>query len=326
MRSAWYVALAGLSVVGVAHCSSEDDTTQTGAPTASPTASSSGTSTAVGGGGVGGNVGGGTNTGVAGWGQGGAHIVTCQGKIYECGDMIDNDGDGMIDWQDEECTGPCDNTEGSLYGGIPGQAGPACKVDCYFDQDSGSGNDQCYWDHVCDPKSISPDYYPEPEAADACEYTSGDVVITPIHQTCETLLQANGQLQECLDFCLPLTPNGCDCFGCCELPAGEGNYIWLGSEGLEGDTVCTMNDLADPDLCHPCTPVTDCFNGCGRCELCMGKTTLPPDCFGAGGSGAGGGPPSQRCDDGIQPCGLPGDDPCPPDQYCITGCCIIVPT
>ena len=55
--------------------------------------------------------------------------------------------------------------------------------------------------------------------------------------------------------------------------------------------------------------MTDCFNGCGRCELCMGKTELPPDCFGGGGAGAGGGPPEQRCDENIQPCGLPGDEP-----------------
>ena len=28
---------------------------------------------------------------------------------------------------------------------------------------------------------------------------------------------------------------------------------------------------------------------------------------------------------GVQPCGLPGQDPCPAGQYCITGCCQIIP-
>src|SRR4030095_11484575 len=96
--------------------------------------------------------------------QGGStpQISECQGHVYACGDIVDNAMDGEIDMADPDCLGPCDNTEDSYYGGIPGQPGPACTVDCYWDQDSGSGNDACCWTHECDPNEVAPDYYPEP--------------------------------------------------------------------------------------------------------------------------------------------------------------------
>src|SRR5262249_13015210 len=81
----------------------------------------------------------------------------------------------------------------------------------------------------------------------------------------------------------------------------------------------------DPTKCHPCEPVKACLNGCGHCELCIGKDMLPPDCApdaGAASSGSGGG---MQCDMGIQPCGLPGQSPCPVNFYCISGCCQPVP-
>ncbi len=238
----------------------------------------------------------------------------CQGHIYECGDMLDNDGDSLIDYKDNDCLGPCDDTEDSYFGGIPGSTGPKCAQDCYFDQDSGSGNDDCYWSHVCDPLSVAPNYYPEPSNGDGCAYAGPTHIIQPIAETCANLV--NSQSQDCLDYCLPLTPNGCDCFGCCELPADSGDFVWLGSEGIDGTTVCTSDQLANSDICHPCTPVTDCFNDCGHCELCVGKTVLPPDCFDPDGGGT-----TEQCPNGEQPCGVPGQDPCPSGYYCITGCC-----
>src|SRR5437773_4343797 len=35
--------------------------------------------------------------------------ATCQGKLYECGDCTDNDGDGKIDSEDPDCLGACQN-------------------------------------------------------------------------------------------------------------------------------------------------------------------------------------------------------------------------
>jgi hypothetical protein len=137
------------------------------------------------------------------------------------------------------------------------------------------------------------------------------------------------QSQECYDYCGPLTPNGCDCFGCCELPAGSGSYVWLGSEDAAGNGTCDIANMNNPDMCQPCLPVAACLNECGPCEVCIGKPEPDPGCDGAGGaggsSGAGGGG-QQQCEEGVQPCGLPGQDPCPTNYYCITGCCRPEPT
>lgn len=274
-----------------------------------------------------GSGGAGSTTGVGTYssGVGGAPTMTadCQGHIYQCGDLVDNDMDGLLDSQDPDCLGPCDNTEDSYYGGIPGQNNAPCKQDCYWDQDGGPGNDDCYWDHQCDPNEVDPNYYPEPSVGSQCEYQGPDFNITPVMKTCSELDAE--QSATCHDICGPLTPNGCDCFGCCELPAGSGAFVWLGSTGENEDTVCTLADIGDSTKCHPCEPVADCMNPCDPCELCIGKPAPDPGCTGGeGGNGAGGAPPGQ-CEPGVQPCGLMGQEPCVPGYYCITGCCIATP-
>jgi len=267
-------------------------------------------------------------------GTGVTMIVTCQGKTYECGDLIDNDNDGLLDSEDPDCLGPCDNTEDGYISGIPGGSGPDCTVDCYFDQDSGAGNDDCHWSHQCDPHEVAPNYYPESSAGTKCKYNTA-ASIPGSSMTCDQLY--NAQSTACTNFCGPLTPNGCDCFGCCELPAGKGNYVWLGSEDASGNGSCKLDVINDPMKCQPCLPVKACLNTCGKCELCIGKTTLPPECnpsssassgatgsSGAGSStGSGGG--DLQCETGVQPCGLPGQAACTGGAYCITGCCHKIP-
>ena len=275
----------------------------------------------IGGGGAGGAT---TTTGGAGGaatgGTGGAPVlmeVPCVNQVYECGDIFDNDGDGLVDWMDPDCLGPCDNTENSFYGGIPGQPGPACTVDCYWDANSGSGDDECNWSHQCDKNEETPPGHPEP--ASKCPYDP-DANIPGTALSCDDLIMA--QSETCASFCGPLTPNGCDCFGCCELPAGSGKYVWLGSEDeATGEGSCTMADIADPDKCEPCFPVPSCLNDCELCELCIGKDELPPECDPSGTGGAGG---SMQCPPGIQACGVPGQAPCPAGHYCITGCCQMI--
>ncbi len=174
-------------------------------------------------------------------------------------------------------------------------------------------------------------------------------------KTCAELDAA--QSQTCTDYCGPLTPNGCDCFGCCELPAGGGKYVWLGSE-INDVGSCSLKDVADPTKCQPCTPVQACLNKCEKCEICLGKPTLPPECFppppdggvgGGGGTGGTGGTTStggtssggttstggtagtggtcggQICPVGKQACGLACQPPCPSGQFCLTGCCTALP-
>jgi hypothetical protein len=283
-----------------------------------------------------------SGTGAAG-GSGPCVPVTCQGKTYACGDCLDNDGDGLVDADDPDCLGPCDNTEDSYFGGIPGQNNAPCKMDCYFDQDTGPGNDDCYWDHKCDPHEVAAGYYPEHDLGVQCAYDPN--ANTPgTSKTCDELY--NAQSATCGSYCGPLTPNGCDCFGCCELPAGSAKYVWLGST-LNGVGTCDIASVGDPSKCQPCLPVKGCLNTCEHCELCLGKTTLPPDCFPDGGSTSSSSSTSSgsttsssgsttsssstssgstgQCSPGVQPCGLPGQSPCGAGTYCITGCCQQIP-
>ncbi len=222
------------------------------------------------------------------WHDPNCHVVACQGHVYACGDCRDNDGDGKADSQDPDCLGPCDNNESGYNLEIPGGNAAPCRQDCYYDQDTGGGNDECVWDHRCDDL--------QPVETAGCDYDA------PCGNCrCEDWMA--GQSAVCLDFCLPITPNGCDCFGCCELRPDE--WRFLGSPG------CSIEAIEN---CSPCTPVASCLNECGHCELCLGKTELPPDCN-----------EQQECPEGVQPCGEPGDDPCPEGQYCVTGCCVYYP-
>ncbi len=192
-------------------------------------------------------------------------VRTCQNKTYDCGDCQDNDGDGLTDADDPECLGACQNSEETFAGNIPGQNNAPCKHDCYFDKDTGHGNDDCRWDHRCD----------ELEPQNGCGYDP-DVKISGTKLSCEEL--AVEQSAECEDTCGPLTPPGCDYFGCCELPANSGNYVWIGSEDEDGEPSCDSESVLDPDKCHPCTPVGAYLKPCGPCELCAGMTELPEHC------------------------------------------------
>src|SRR5690606_33835333 len=53
-------------------------------------------------------------------GEDGAIEVLCGSTPCACSDGQDNDGDGVADGFDSECTGPFDHDEGSFATGIPG--------------------------------------------------------------------------------------------------------------------------------------------------------------------------------------------------------------
>ena len=209
------------------------------------------------------------------------YVTQCQNHVYQCGNCMDDDGDGKIDSEDPDCLGPCDNSEGSFEPAIPGGNNAPCKADCYFDQDTGSGNDQCYWDHRCDPNEVAPAYNPE---GAQCAYQ-------PTTKAGGGLSCAQAQMMQsaqCKSFCGPLTPNGCDCFGCCSFP-GLAYPVWLGSRDAGGTASCTSKTVNDPTKCRRCQKVAACDKPCGRCQLCIGKDTVPDDCYMSGGDGGAGG-------------------------------------
>ncbi len=211
--------------------------------------------------------------------------VACSGQVWSCGDGTDNDSDGKIDLEDPECTGPCDDKEDSFQTGLPGD-NMDCKQDCFFDGNSGQGDDGCIWSLRCDPEN--------PGANVGCEYTGG--------QNCNNETQTDN----CIMYCTQFVPNGCDCFGCCTVDTGNGEVnVFLGS-GPD----CSLTSL---DACESCTPSTDCGNPCDPmdCELCFGESELPEGCDEPGG-----------CEGGL-PCTV--EEDCPVDFYCLTGCCLPPP-
>jgi hypothetical protein len=218
----------------------------------------------------------------------------------QCSDGKDNDGDGVIDGFDPECTGPWDNDEGTFATGIPGDNVDPKWQDCFFDGNSGAGDDGCRYNTGC---------------------LTGD--LEPTDKDCKLTA-------ECIKFCAPLTPNGCDCFGCCTVEV-NGTAV-----DIQTASTCSVDKIDDEKACPRCVKAAACENTCGRCELCPGRTVadLPEDCgtttgaggagnTGAGGAGTGGGP-TYTCDGGEQVCGagLPG---CPLSHYCSLGCCILRP-
>jgi cysteine-rich repeat protein len=209
--------------------------------------------------------------------------IPCNGTIYACGDMVDNDRDGSIDLDDKECISPCDDNEGSFQTDLPGQNND-CKGDCYFDSNSGGGDDQCEWNLQCDPEN--------PGAQVGCEYDP-QMAMGPM---CMAELP-----QECLDFCIPLIPNGCDCFGCCQI--GDEFYY------LDSSPDCALDNLG---ACEACTFYEDCGNPCmpEECELCFGQDPedLPEGCD------------MPECPENFPPC-LENTD-CVEGTWCQTGCCV----
>ncbi|HEU4536836.1 MAG TPA: hypothetical protein VFS00_22090 [Polyangiaceae bacterium] len=264
-------------------------------------------------GGSGSGAGGNGTSGAPVAGQAGGFVPPEQCGTTQCTDCIDNDGDGTIDGFDADCTGAIDNDEGSFATGIPGDNIDACKQDCFFDGNSGSGDDKCLWDLACDPLN--------PGQADGCPYN-------PDQQNCPP-----EPSQQCIDSCLGLVPNGCDCFGCCTvtLPGGSTRNVVLKNG-------CSYDTINDTTICPTCTQRDTCLNTCERCEYCIGKTTVPADCNGGGGSGNAGSAGSTGTGGGTGTAGSTGGGgvpvcpigvdsctptlPCAGFSYCLTGCCV----
>ncbi len=213
--------------------------------------------------------------------------VDCGGTVYACGDGMDNDEDGHVDLGDPECTGPCDDDEATYQTGIPGD-NMDCKQDCFFDGNSGQGDDGCIWSLKCDPAN--------PGEFIGCEYSGGN--------NCEN--SPPNQSEECIMFCEQYVPPGCDCFGCCTVCGDEGCVDIF----LNGSPDCSLDNL---EACTMCTSqIEECGNPCEpeMCEICFGETEPPEGCD------------ENECPDDL-PCT---DNPdCPVDYFCYLGCCFPPP-
>lgn len=242
-------------------------------------------------------------------------LLLCDDGPCQCANGIDDDGDGQVDGFDMECTGPYDDDEGSFATGIPGDNRDWKWQDCFFDGNSGGGDDGCRYHSDCLTGVLEQD-----------------------HQDCEVT-------QQCLEYCITRTPNGCDCFGCCTVIQYDGTEINI----LISDQ-CSEEHL---DQCTTCVPNTNCINECGECELCPGRTVedLPEKCFtndqptpdggvdtsdsstpeSDGGKGyldtgvevpPGEVPPPYTCDNGEQVCTNQSD--CDSGYFCWQGCCLMI--
>ncbi len=211
----------------------------------------------------------------------------CVAGDTACSNCVDDDLDGQIDGFDIECTGAADDDEASFDTMIDGDNLDVTNVDCFFDGNSGGGNDGCDL-HVCCVLDDCP--------ADLPGQPFDPTMCTPS--------------ADCVAACEPLAPPGCDCFGCCTVCDATGCVdIYLSPALAEG---CDADTLDDPEACPRCEPLDGCGQPCGgnTCILCPGQSAddLPASCEGA------------TCPDGGAPCATSRD--CGSDRFCAAGCCI----
>lgn len=243
---------------------------------------------------------------------------------YQCSDCVDNDEDGKIDGFDPECTGPHDNREDSFATGIPGDNMDPTDQECFFDGDSGMGNDGCN-QHTCcllrakgvptgdqtqlqadreECKRLAPAANANKYNPAECYEPFGNVTVP----------------DQCAMNCGALTPPGCDCFGCCTVCTDAGCRDIVINQAVSPN--CNQDNVTDPgpdgvdntgdEPCRRCVKSTCGNEQCGgdTCILCPGQdpSDLPAECNG------------NACPDGIMPCAADGS--CPQLQYCSNGCCI----
>jgi hypothetical protein len=213
----------------------------------------------------------------------------------QCNNCLDDDSDGLADGFDPECTGAEDLDEGSFATGIPGDNRDARKQDCFFDGNSGGGQD-CAWHTCCllDNPATAENECPQ-----------------DLRQGYDPAACATAQSDSCIRDCAPLTPPGCDCFGCCTVCVGDDCR-----DILLNPAVTPECDGSNLEACLSCTKNTECgSDSCDDsptdCVLCPGQTAedLPDTCGG-----------ENSCPGDMASCTT--DAECGVFQYCSTGCCI----
>lgn len=229
---------------------------------------------------------------------------TCTAEGAECNNCVDDDGDSLIDGDDPECTSFEDDDEASFATGIPGDNKDAIKQDCFFDGNSGAGDDGCDI-HVC------------------C-LISGDCPADLGGNNFDEQTDCPPLTQKCIDNCGSITPVGCDCFGCCticldgvcnDIVTNPSAYAEETCVGIDNPTPGECCEAENQAGCFSCTKSTECGGAeCDAdptdCILCPGETEddLPANCTVA------------ECPIGQTVCTQSAD--CGTDEYCNNGCCV----
>lgn len=233
---------------------------------------------------------------------------TCTAGGPQCSNCVDDDGDGDIDGFDIECSGSLDNDENSFSTGIPGDNIDTVMQDCFFDGNSGAGNDGCNI-HVCCILGAT--------SKSECPIGANRFEVSE----CPPPLGTTPLSQKCIDTCGKLAPPGCDCFGCCTIcdPANPANCYTINTNPTTSPG-CNETTLSDPAICKTCVKNTMCGNEeCNitdptSCILCPGQdpSSLPASCMGTATC-----PPGTTVCDAANPAGA-----CPANTFCSNGCCI----
>lgn len=225
-----------------------------------------------------------------------AALPMCGKKVCKCADGKDDDRDGLIDGADPECTSPMDDDEDTFGTGGPKAPPNECE-DCFWDGNDSADDDGCMYPAVCrseGPSAMPGPPMPAPGMSMMC-------------RSCDVA-------PRCIDTCRSRTPNGCDCFGCCEITGADGVpvHVVLSDE-------CAVKHVGNAGKCPSCVPNPECFNPCGPCELCFGKTAeqVAAQCADAGMANGS----VTSCDDGYESCSE--DSACAQGYYCVLGCCMV---
>lgn len=224
---------------------------------------------------------GGNNTG-----PDGGNVDPCSGA--QCSNCIDDDGDGDIDGNDVHCISALDDDESSFETGISGDNMDSTWQDCFFDGNSGAGDDGCRYHSCC--------LYPPGECPDAGNFDPAT--------DCEIS-------QQCIDFCAPSAPPGCDCFGCCTI-CNDANECFnvITNPAVAPD--CDVDATGTPVNCPECVPSECGSGGCEPtgCTLCPGQDPedLPPECN-----------EQNQCPNGGTAC--TDNTACGAGEFCLNMCC-----